>query len=131
MGHSLEYHAGRRGASQAQRAMVEHAEAYLGAHLGRPVRLTQVCRVLGVSERALRNAFYEVRGMGPKRSMLARRLSKVRRALIEPSAEPATVTGVATDYGFYELGRFAAAYRHAFGETPSETLRAAGRKPAA
>ena len=33
----------------------------------------------------------------------------------------ATVDIVATDHGFYELGRFAAAYRQAFGETPGAT----------
>jgi AraC-like DNA-binding protein len=51
------------------------------------------------------------------------RLREVRRALTERDA-PVTVTDVAVRFGFYELGRFAAAYRQAFGEVPSETLRA-------
>ena len=33
-----------------------------------------------------------------------------------------SVTGVATRFGFYELGRFAGLCRRAFGESPSETL---------
>jgi transcriptional regulator GlxA family with amidase domain len=46
-----------------------------------------------------------------------------RRALL--CAEPAksTVTRIATDYGFWELGRFSVTYRALFGEPPLETLR--------
>ena len=33
-----------------------------------------------------------------------------------------TVRAVATSLGFLHMGRFAAAYRDAFGESPSETL---------
>jgi AraC family ethanolamine operon transcriptional activator len=107
----------------ARQEVVEHAEAYLREHMDGPVPLPRLCRIVGLSERALRNAFYSVRGMGPKRCMLAERLEGVRRALSDAGTRPTTVTGVATDYGFYELGRFAATYRKAFGEAPSVTLR--------
>jgi transcriptional regulator GlxA family with amidase domain len=52
-----------------------------------------------------------------------RRLDDVRQKLL--TSDPATtqVTSVAMDYGFWELGRFAQAYRGRFGERPSETLR--------
>ena len=106
----------------SRQAVVERAEAYVRSRLGTPVTVSQLCRVLGISERGLRNAFYGVRGLSPKRSMLAMRLRGVRRALSSPALEPTTVTRIATGYGFYELGRFAAVYRHAFGEVPSATL---------
>jgi transcriptional regulator GlxA family with amidase domain len=32
------------------------------------------------------------------------------------------VTQIATDHGFWELGRFSVNYRAIFGEVPSETL---------
>jgi AraC-like DNA-binding protein len=66
--------------------------------------------------------------MSPKKWILGERLQSARLALTRPCASSITVTGVATDYGFYELGRFAANYREAFGEAPSDTLRDAGRK---
>jgi AraC-like DNA-binding protein len=34
------------------------------------------------------------------------------------------VTDIATELGFWELGRFSVKYRQIFGETPSTTLRA-------
>jgi len=107
---------------------VERAEAYARAHAGTPVPISRLCRVVGLSERALRNAFYGVRGMSPKRCMLVERLEGARRALADARVRPGTVTGVATRYGFYELGRFAGTYKDAFGETPSETLHGASRK---
>jgi transcriptional regulator GlxA family with amidase domain len=114
----------------SRRAVVERAEAYLRADAGNRVPLARICRLLGLSERGLRNAFYDVRGMSPQRYMRAERLEEARRALRQSDGRPTTVTGVATRYGFYELGRFAVTYRNAFGEAPSETLRGASRKSA-
>ena len=112
------------GAVHASREeVVARAEAYLRAHLDTPVRVSNLCRIVGRSERGLRDAFYSVRGRSPKRCILDERLRGVRQVLTDPGGAPTTVTDVATYHGFYELGRFAAAYREAFGEPPSETLR--------
>ena len=108
-----------------RRRVVEQAEAFLNEHRGDPVPIEYLCRVTGVSERTLRNAFHDVRGMSPKRFMLRARLDQVHRAL--QSGQPAgTVTTVATEHGFFELGRFAGQYKAAFGVSPSETLRSGG-----
>jgi transcriptional regulator GlxA family with amidase domain len=107
---------------------VERAEAYVRAHPDAPASLHTLCRIVGLSERGLRNAFYSVRGMGPKRWILAERLQAVRNALSDQGGGPTTVTNTAADYGFYELGRFAGIYRAAFGEAPSETLRSTIQK---
>jgi transcriptional regulator GlxA family with amidase domain len=46
----------------------------------------------------------------------------VRQALIKADPGVATVTHIATEYGFWELGRFAGQYKWLFGEPPSATL---------
>ena len=114
---------GRRGAMASRLEAVARAEAYMRAHVGSQVPFSKLCRIVGLSERGLRNAFYHVRGMGPKRCLLAERLRGVRRALCDSTARSNTVTNIATEFGFKELGRFAALYRETFGEVPSETLR--------
>jgi transcriptional regulator GlxA family with amidase domain len=62
--------------------------------------------------------------------MLTLRLNAVRTALHQSSRPSLTVTDAATDCGFFELGRFAASYKQAFGERPSDTLRLTLASPA-
>ena len=57
-------------------------------------------------------------GMSPKQYLTRRRIHLVRRAL----AAAATVTEIATSFGFWHLGRFSAGYQTIFGELPSTTL---------
>jgi AraC family ethanolamine operon transcriptional activator len=116
-------------ATLSRREIVEQAEACYRAQPGAMIPIAQLSRLVGLSERGLRNAFYDVRGMSPKRRMLQERLRSVRRALRNRRLSSVTVTSIATDYGFYELGRFAGAYKSMFGESPSDTLRAATRPP--
>ncbi len=114
----------------SRRQVVERAEAFLNARIGESVSIAQLCRVAGVSERSLRNAFYDVRGMSPKRCAVRARLAEVRRALSGASGTRGAVTTIATDYGFFELGRFASTYKAMFGESPSATLRGHGGRQA-
>ena len=112
--------------NNSRRQIVERAEAFFSARTGEPVSIVQLCRVLGVSERSLRNAFYTVRGMSPKRYAVRARLAEVRQALTVANGTRGAVTAIATDYGFFELGRFASRYKAVFGESPSATLRGHG-----
>jgi len=61
--------------------------------------------------------------MGPTRYLWLRRVHLARRALGRADPATATVTEIATNYGFWELGRFSVAYRSLFGESPSSRLR--------
>ena len=116
-----------RGGVVSPELAVERADAFLRAHAGTPVSISQLCRVVGISERGLRNAFHRLRGTSPKRYILAERLRAVQGALSAAEPRRGTVTEVATLYGFSELGRFAGVYKKVYGETPSDTLRARRR----
>ena len=85
--------------------------------------LPQICQMIGVSQRTLRRCCQEQIGMGPMRFLLRWRMHLARRALREADPAAATVTAIAMQFGFWELGRFAAEYRILFNEPPSATLR--------
>jgi AraC-like DNA-binding protein len=78
----------------------------------------------GVSERSLHSAFRRQLGTSPMSYVRHRRLEQAHDELLslDPSAG-VTVTDVALRFGFTHTGRFAAAYRRRFGESPSTTLR--------
>ena len=111
---------------RSHRQIVSCVEEFLRTHLDEPVQISQLCSLTGVSERSLRNACHAVCGTSPKRLLTRRRMEAVRQALEIARPGDDTVTRIATRYGFYELGRFAAAYSSLFGERPSQTLRASG-----
>nr|WP_294505369.1 helix-turn-helix domain-containing protein [uncultured Rhodopila sp.] len=89
----------------------------------RVVHLTEMCRRIGVSRRLLSACCNKALGMGPYHYLRLRQMHLARRGLLMADAAATTVTEVATAHGFWELGRFAVAYRALFGESPSATLR--------
>lgn len=97
-------------------------EASLEAHPDKPFYLPEICAAVGVGERTLRSACREHLGMSPMRCLALRRMHLVRRALLHAIPSTTTVTRIATDHGFWELGRLSVNYRAMFGETPSATL---------
>jgi AraC family ethanolamine operon transcriptional activator len=100
---------------QAQRMMIEN--------LNFPWTTQDICGKLYVSQRTLRYAFQECLNMSPMTYLKTQRLSQVRRQLKASEPDRATVTDIATQYGFWHMGQFAKDYREMFGECPSETLR--------
>src|SRR6266436_2281433 len=100
-------------------------EEVLADHPNRQLHLPELCALIGVSERTLRSCCAEFLGISPSRYVLLRRLKQVRIALRDADPVRSNVADIARGDGFTELGRFAGAYRNAFGEAPSTTLRRA------
>jgi len=117
-----EEHTNVRSAWRQHTAIIHRFEEVLAANCERPMYLTEICAAVGVSERTLRLSCQEHLGMGPIRYLWLRRMHLARRALLHAEPAKITVTQIATDHGFWELGRFSVAYQALFGEQPSVSL---------
>jgi AraC-like DNA-binding protein len=109
--------------------IIERFEDFLEARRYEPVYLAEICAAIRVSERTLRACCQEHLGMGPMHYLWLRRMHLAHRALLRADPAKATVTAIATEYGFWELGRFSVEYRALFGETPSAALQRRRNEP--
>lgn len=119
VGDTPEYLARRR-ANQRVNVAREFIDASL--RTGQVPSIVDICAQTGASARTLQYAFREVMQLTPVAYLRILRLNKVRSALRAATTTDATVTRIATDWGFFHLGEFARDYLHLFGEYPSETL---------
>ena len=110
-------HAGRN-----HTKIIRRLEEFLAENLFQPLYLAEICAATGASESSLRACCHEHLGMGPVRYLWLRRMHLVQRALLLATPEVSTVTQIAMDHGFWELGRFSTQYRSLFAEPPSATL---------
>jgi AraC-like DNA-binding protein len=115
--------------AQAQHAIVmRRFRRVVEENPEQPLYIPEICKSIGVSSRTLQACCHEHLGMGPKHYLLLRRMHLARRALRQTAPDMASVTEIATRYGFWQLGRFAVEYQSLFGEAPSITL---ARQPSA
>lgn len=103
----------------ARTNLVRRAEELFRTNLAEPVGSVDVCSELDVSDRTLRFAFKERFGMGPMAFYKQVRLNAARQVLKSGQAD--SVREVARRFGFHHFSNFAADYRRAFGELPSDT----------
>jgi transcriptional regulator GlxA family with amidase domain len=100
---------------------VLRAEEFIQANWNRPIRIDELVAVTDVSARSLFKAFKRTRGYSPIAFAKMVRLKQARQ-MLQGGDPDISVTGIAFKCGFGNLGHFAADYRRAFGELPSETL---------
>jgi AraC-like DNA-binding protein len=97
------------------------ARDYIHSHAADVPSVADIARAAGVGVRALARGFERHFGLSPQRYLQQYRLDRVREEL-RNAAPGVTVTAVAAQWGFWQLGSFAARYRERFGESPSQTL---------
>ena len=101
---------------------VRRAEDYLAAHAKEVPTLTETAAAVGVSVRGLSDGFRRYRNQTPGEFLAEQRLQGVHKELCKPSPD-ATVTRIATDWGYVNLSHFARQYQRRFGQLPAQTLR--------
>lgn len=109
---------------QPSARLVERVVEYVETSGDPAFTVADLAEFAGVSERSLHVAFRRRLGTSPIAYVRGVRLQRAHEELSR--AEPnggGTVTEIGLRYGFTNGGRFAAAYRARFGESPSETLR--------
>jgi AraC-like DNA-binding protein len=115
-----------RRSSASTLRLIRRTKEFLGAQLANPIRLVDVGRSVGASPAYLTDVFTRVEGLSLHQYLTHLRLG---RALVElPHAD--CLTTLALEIGFSSHSHFSAAFRRAFGCTPStfrETARRAER----
>lgn len=83
--------------------------------------LADIEKRAGVSRDRLYRDFQRYYGIAPMAYFKRLKLDGVRQRLLQAHADE-TVSAIALDYGFNQLGRFSQEYKEYFNELPSETL---------
>ena len=110
-------------ATKINRAVIANVVDYIESSHDAVKTIRELAQVTGLPERSLRAGFMRYVGVSPKRYLQLCLLNRARKRLMESEPGEVTVTQVATELSFWDLGRFAMRYRNAFAELPSDTLR--------
>lgn len=103
---------------------VRLAEEYIEQNWDQPVTVEALALIANVGVRSLFYSFKKSRGVSPMVFVRQVRLQHAKE-MLEHAGPGTTVTSVASDCGFSNLGHFAKYYCAVFGEHPSATLKAA------
>ncbi|WP_149196409.1 helix-turn-helix transcriptional regulator [Luteimonas suaedae] len=114
------------GATHARRRLVDRVKVLLASDLGRRWSLAAVAAEIGGSAVYLTQAFQQVEGVPMYRYHLRLRLARALDLVVRCD----DVSALALDLGFSSHSHFAAAFKQAYGRTPSAFRRSALAKGA-
>jgi AraC-like DNA-binding protein len=117
--------ASRTSTAESRLHAYRRAARFIDEHLTLPITLADVASAAGVDEAELEAAFraHSPRGRSPLEQLADARLAAAHRDLV--AGDPTrgdTVQAIAEDNGFPHPGRFAEAYRRAYGVSPRSVL---------
>jgi transcriptional regulator GlxA family with amidase domain len=101
---------------------VRRAEAYIETHWSEPITIASLAHATAASARSIFYHFKNTRGQSPMSFVKQVRLEHAREMLARGDIRR-SVTEIAIDCGFGNLGHFAGDYFKRFGERPSDTLK--------
>ncbi len=99
----------------AENRMLAKAKDYIHAHIRDEISLDDLGRELNMSKFHFLRLFREQTGITPYQYVLSRRVEQARKALHHGEA----VSGIACDYGFFDLSHFNRRFKAVFGVTPA------------
>lgn len=99
---------------------VKRAVVYMRSNVAEKITLPGLAATCAAPERTLLKQFKRFVGLSPLAYLRRLRLNLARSELSQADCETA-ISEIAISCGFTHLGRFATAYRRAFGELPSAT----------
>jgi len=108
---------------QSPHKIITTAESYMHDCIKQKIYLSDICQAVGTSERTIEYAFKKTFNTTPLQYLKLYRLRQVRTRLREADPAETSVKAIALEYGFWEMGRFAADYKRLFCESPSDTLK--------
>jgi AraC-like DNA-binding protein len=104
-------------------ATLRRAMAFIEEFAGHDIGAADIAAGAHVTLRAVQHAFQRHLGTTPTAYLRQVRLDRARQELRAASPAHATVTEIASRWGFPSPSRFTAHYRAAYGELPRDTLR--------
>ena len=107
---------------RGMRTAIGRAVELIEEQPAQPWTTVRLAAEVHLSVRALQEGFRRDLATPPMAYLRRVRLRRAHEALRAAGRDTTTVRAVAVNLGIMHMSRFAAAYREAFGETPSETL---------